>query len=62
MDILEALSKQHVVSVNNSSGIHDAVFETALFRLGVDKDVIADCLLEPVELREGLLNYFENRK
>jgi len=68
MDILEALKQQVVKSESErkflpdgSLSIHNAVFETALFRLGVDADTIADCLMEPVELRDGLLNYFEGR-
>lgn len=41
--------------------ISDIAMKNTLSYLGIDKDVINDVLLEPVEKREQWLDYFSNR-
>ena len=62
MDILQALSQQPKTESTPTTGdsyISNAVFTATMFRLGIDEEIIADCLLEPVERRGELLEYFE---
>jgi len=64
MDILTALNQQpkkepEPTSTTGDSYIRDGVFTAAMVRAGVDEEIIADCLLEPVERRGELLEYFE---
>jgi len=71
MDILQALSKQkEKPSVEERPGkimpdglwsISDAVFNSTLYRLGVDVKTVIECMAEPVESRPWYLNYFEGK-
>jgi len=67
MDILQALhqsleeQKEKEVPISDIF-MHPDVFRVNLTRLGCDTETIEDCLFEPPEKWEWLLQYFEDRK
>jgi len=71
MDILEALSRQHIAPTiyegreYGSDGqltINDDIFKMQLQELNLADDIIDDLMLEPVTSRDDYLNYFRGRQ
>jgi len=64
MDILEALNDDIEEQPINNDGIelNQYTFKQRLKELGCDDETIEDCLFEPVEKWEFLLNYFERKQ
>ena len=71
MDILEALKMQkerptldvrsRKIMQDGLWSISDAVFQSTLYRLGVDNATIQECMEEPLDSRSFYLNYFEEK-
>ena len=64
LDDLKALQQKYAKldpqqPTDGMSYISAAVTHSALYRAGVDDQVIKDVLLEPVESREAWISYFE---
>lgn len=69
MDILAALAKSKLeeeekgslLTETNGKYMHFTVFKSSLERLGCDAETVEDCLFEPPEKWEWLLQYFEEK-
>lgn len=57
LSILDALNK-----AKQSKIISDFELQDELSRLGADKELIEELLLDPIEKRQYFLDYFRNKK
>jgi len=71
MNILEALSRQHIKPASCAGReygpdgqltLHDDIFKMQCHELNLAEDIIDDLMLEPVTERDNYLMYFRGRQ